>query len=110
MKILKKRMLVLNICFFDRVKELRQQHHMTQAELARELDVTRSTVNAWEMGVSLPSVPKLVELAERFSTTTDYLLGIDDKKTLCVEDFTSQEQSLLSIMIEYINSNHQEKE
>ena len=92
------------IRFSERVKELREETHLTQAQLARELDVTRSSVNAWEMGLSLPSVHKLVQLAERFNTTTDYLLGIDDNRHICISEFSPQEQALLSNMMEYFNS------
>ena len=39
----------------DRIKALREQKKMTQAELAKRLGITRSGVNAWEMGISVPS-------------------------------------------------------
>lgn len=33
----------------DRIKQLREQAGYSQAQLAKRLDVTRSSVNAWEM-------------------------------------------------------------
>lgn len=40
----------------DKIKSLREAHDMTQTTLAKTLGVTRSGVNAWEMGISgLPS-------------------------------------------------------
>ncbi|MBQ8235442.1 MAG: helix-turn-helix transcriptional regulator [Clostridia bacterium] len=39
----------------DKIKILREKNSLTQAELARELGITRSGVNAWEMGISVPS-------------------------------------------------------
>ena len=98
-------MMIIN--FSERIKILREQFHLTQAELARELDVTRSSVNAWEMGISLPSVPKLVQLAERFHISTDYLLGIEQKNTVDIHAFTSEEQSLICNLVCYIKSQHQ---
>ena len=83
------------ILFSERIKLLREQLHLTQAELARDLDVTRASVNAWEMGVSLPSVPKLVQIAERFQISTDFLLGIDQKNTIDIQCFSPQEQSII---------------
>ena len=83
----------------ERIRILRERFHVTQAELARELDVTRSSVNAWEMGVSLPSVPKLIQLAERFHVSTDYLLGIEQRNTIDIQDFSPQEQSLICSLI-----------
>ena len=38
-----------------RIKLLRDQRGMTQTELAKRLGITRSSVNAWEMGISVPS-------------------------------------------------------
>lgn len=49
---------------YDRIKQLREQKGLTQAALARMLNVTRSSVNAWEMGISVPSTQSLVQLAE----------------------------------------------
>ena len=61
----------------EKIKSLRQQDSLTQAELAKRLGITRSSVNAWEMGISAPSTQYLVELANIFKVSVDYLLGID---------------------------------
>jgi transcriptional regulator with XRE-family HTH domain len=49
------------------VREIRQSRHMTQEQLARELQVTFGTVNGWENGKHRP-IPalalRLVELAD----------------------------------------------
>ena len=46
-----------------RIKQLRLSRGMTQTELAKVMSVTRSSVNAWEMGISVPTAAKLVELS-----------------------------------------------
>ena len=61
----------------DRIKNLREQHLLTQMELSKKLGITRSSVNAWEMGISVPSTQSLVQLAQIFDISTDYLLGLD---------------------------------
>ena len=60
----------------ERIKQLREQNALTQSALAKQLGITRSSVNAWEMGISVPSTQYLVELAEIFRVSTDYLLGV----------------------------------
>ena len=50
----------------DRIKSLREKSNRTQSELAKELGITRSSVNAWEMGISVPSTRYIVELANIF--------------------------------------------
>ena len=49
----------------DKIKELREHAGYSQAQLAKRLDVTRSSVNAWEMGISVPSTQSLVHHHER---------------------------------------------
>ena len=61
----------------ERIKTLRENFGLSQAELAGRLDITRSSVNAWEMGISVPSTQSLVQLAQIFDISTDYLLGLD---------------------------------
>ena len=39
----------------DKIKLLREASHLTQTELAKKLNITRSCVNAWEMGISVPA-------------------------------------------------------
>ena len=51
----------------DRIRTLRESNGMTQAALAKKLGITRSSVNAWEMGISAPSTTYLVELASLFN-------------------------------------------
>ena len=62
----------------EKIKSLRESHNMTQSSLAKTLGVTRSGVNAWEMGISVPSTHYIVELAKYFDVSTDYLLGREE--------------------------------
>ncbi|MCC8091137.1 MAG: helix-turn-helix domain-containing protein [Oscillospiraceae bacterium] len=43
--------------------------------MARRLCMTRNGVNSWEQGLSLPSLPMLVQLSHVFSVSSDYLFG-----------------------------------
>lgn len=78
-----------------RIKLLREKQGLTQAELAKRLGITRSSVNAWEMGISVPSTQYIVELAEMFKISTDYLLGVDLAATLDVSGLTEEDIQLL---------------
>ena len=79
----------------DKIKQLREQMGYTQAELARKLKLTRSSINGWEMGLSVPSTPMGVELAKIFNVSTDYLLGLDDGASLRVEGLSKKEVAVL---------------
>ena len=75
----------------DQIKLFREQSGMTQAELARRLGVTRSGVNAWEMGITVPSTQSIVELSSLFGVSTDVLLDVKGSKTVSVEGLSDQE-------------------
>lgn len=87
----------------QRIKELREQNGLTQTELARKIGVTRSSINGWEMGVSIPSIMKLVELALFFHVTTDYLLGMENARRLDVETLTDEERTIISSLLAYFD-------
>ena len=85
--------------FSERLKGLREKLGITQSELAKKLALTRASVNAWEMGLSVPSTPFIVELSKIFHVSTDYLLGVDDL-TLNIDGLTDKEISVLMNTIE----------
>lgn len=84
----------------DKIKLLRESVGMTQAELARILGLSRSGVNAWEMGLSIPSTQYVVELAKTFSVSTDYLLGMEDTSTISVKGLTEKQVSAVLDVIQ----------
>lgn len=61
--------------FGEILAELRRDKHLTQRELADTLHVSVSTISNYEQGVHLPDIEKLLEIADYFHVTTDYLLG-----------------------------------
>jgi transcriptional regulator with XRE-family HTH domain len=93
----------------DRIKFLREQNNLTQTALAKKLNVTRSSVNAWEMGVSIPSTALIVEVAKLFHVSTDYLLGITSTSTLDISSLNDKETMIIYSLIEYFKSVKKEK-
>ena len=84
----------------DKIKLLREKSGMTQAELARKLGVTRSGVNAWEMGITTPSTQYVVELSLLFKVSTDFLLDMPAGVTVSADGLTDRE---IASIIEIIN-------
>lgn len=62
-------------CFGEILADLRQDHRLTQRFLAEVLHVSVATISNYENGVHLPDIEKLIEIANYFDVTTDYLLG-----------------------------------
>lgn len=79
----------------ERIKSLREQQNKTQAELAKILGITRSSVNAWEMGISVPSTQYVVELANIFEVSTDYILGVNNSATISVAGLDDKDIELV---------------
>ena len=59
----------------ERLQHLRLTHGYTQTDLARTMGVTRRAVYAWEPD-KCPEIPRLIQLAQFYQVSTDYLLGL----------------------------------
>lgn len=59
-----------------RIKELRTKKGLSQAQLAKILNIDRSTVNKYESGQSRP-IRYINKLADLFGVSADYILGLD---------------------------------
>jgi len=94
------------IVIADRIKNLREQHNLTQTVLAKQLGITRSSVNAWEMGISIPSTQYIVELARLFKVTTDYLL-CTDTTALNISGLNEEDIRLINGIIHHLRSKNQ---
>lgn len=85
----------------ERIKELRDQNGYTQSELAKKLHLSRSAVNAWEMGTSVPSTQFLVELANIFNVSTDYILGITKMESIDISNLRIEEKEMIYSLLNY---------
>ena len=59
----------------ENIKRLRKDRSMTQEQLAEAMGVTVGAVYKWENGLSMPEIRLVVELADLFEISVDYLLG-----------------------------------
>lgn len=93
----------------DRIKQLREQAGYSQAQLAKRLDVTRSSVNAWEMGFSMPTTQYGVALAKLFHVSADYLLGLTASSSIVLDGYTQEEIELLYKLIRYFDDQKKQR-
>ena len=85
--------------FGIRLKELRTQKHITQQELADKVDLVKSSISAYEKSLKYPSVEVLIKLCNYFNVSSDYLLGLSDKKEIKKYDLTEEKTELITKMI-----------
>lgn len=61
-----------------RIKEIRTENHLSQAQFGEKLSVSQDTVSLWEKGKSLPTTECVILIARTFGVSADYLLGLTD--------------------------------
>ena len=94
----------------ERIKYLREQKGLTQSDLARQLGITRSSVNAWEMGISVPSTQYIVELSNIFKVSTDYLLGVERSASISVAGLTEKDVQYVQGLIAHLEENNKNRD
>lgn len=63
-----------------RIKDLREDADLTQQEIAQYLHIKQNTYSQYENGHRQLPIEVLIALAKYYHTSTDYLLGLTDKK------------------------------
>ena len=66
----------------ERIRELRQEFKLTQADLAQKIGISQAGIAKWETGDRDPSTDCVILLSKFFDVTTDFLLGVEDKDLL----------------------------
>ena len=94
----------------DKIKFSREGKNMTQTELAKISGITRSSVNAWEMGISVPSTQYIVELAGLFEVSTDFLLGIEKSSTISIAGLTEDDIRIIYGIVEHLRVKNKDEE
>lgn len=61
----------------DKIIEERKKNGWSQEELAEKLGVSRQAVSKWESAGSMPDLQRIIQMAELFGVSTDYLLRED---------------------------------
>lgn len=110
--------------FGDRLRKLRKQQDLTQEQVAKNLNIVRSTYAYYETGKTSPDFNTVVRLARLFNVTTDYLLNaapinptLNDKtvnayttstkKTLGTEWTLRESEQKLLIAFRYLDKGQQ---
>ncbi|MDR0286707.1 MAG: helix-turn-helix transcriptional regulator [Clostridiales bacterium] len=64
--------------FATRLRGLMEKKNTTHQQLAYKLNVSRQAVSSYYFGKRQPNFQKLIEIAEYFNVSTDYLLGVTE--------------------------------
>ena len=80
--------------FCDRLREQRKRMDMTQEQVAKSLNIVRSTYAYYETGKTCPDFSTVVRIAHLFNVTTDYLLGANVPDPQLRDDSSSYNAAL----------------
>ncbi len=80
----------------ENIKRLRKERKLTQEQLAEVLGVTVGAVYKWEAGLCMPEIRLIMEMADFFDLSVDYLLGYEMKD--------NSVKATIKRLNEYINS------
>lgn len=84
----------------DKLKSLRIEKKLTQKQVADRIGLAISAVSSYESGSRYPSYEVLIQLARIFHVTTDYLLGMTDKRNIDVTGLDDSEIELISQLVD----------
>ena len=90
-----------------RLKNLREKCRLSQQAAADRLEVTRSTISAYERNTKTPSVDMLVRLAILYHSSVDFILGLEDRTNIYVDDLAESQQATVVKMIDILRAEFQ---
>ena len=65
-----------------RIKELRTSKKLTQKELAETLNISTVSVSSYETGAKTPSLDMVMNIAQKYNVSIDWLCGLSNNMTL----------------------------
>ena len=92
--------------FATRLRQLRRDKHLTQAQVASRIGVTPSMVSSYETDIRLPSYEVMMRIADVFGVTVDYMLCRQEKRFVDISDLTEAEASVICDMVEILRKKH----
>ena len=64
--------------YYQRMKDLREDHDLSQEDIAKVLQTTQEQVSKYETGRQMMGIDKYIKLAKYYNVTLDYLVGLID--------------------------------
>ncbi len=62
--------------YYPRLRDLREDHDLTQAQLVEKLGMHKTTYTNYEQGKREPPFELIIQLAELYNVSIDYIAGL----------------------------------
>ncbi|WP_308412443.1 helix-turn-helix domain-containing protein [Leuconostoc citreum] len=63
----------------NRLRELRHEHNELQIDLAVGVGMDKQEISRYELGITVPSLKRLIIFADYYNVSIDYLVGRSDE-------------------------------
>jgi len=84
----------------EKLRSLRIEKNLTQKQVADRIGLAISAVSSYESGSRYPTYDTLIKLARMFHVSTDYLLGIADRRNIDVTGLDDEDVGLISQLVD----------
>ena len=92
--------------FGERLRQLRKEKGLSQAQVADILGGTKMMVSSYETGLRYPPYPTLVKMARLYGVTTDYLLGATEKRMINVDGLSDDNVTLVHALVDALRQSN----
>ncbi|WP_255882434.1 MULTISPECIES: helix-turn-helix domain-containing protein [unclassified Ruminococcus] len=82
-----------------RIRELRENHKLSQDELGRKVGRSKSVISSYENNLKIPPLEIFTNIAVVFNVSLDYLVGIDKEEMVSVEGLSEDEKRIINIIL-----------
>lgn len=65
---------------YTKIRDIREDHDLSQSKMAEILNVKRSAYSLWELGINIIPLKSLCDYADYFNYSIDYVLGLTSTK------------------------------
>lgn len=86
--------------FGSRLRELRGKKKLTQTQVAKRLNLSKAAISGYENNIKTPSIDVLIQLSILYGSSTDYILGLENRKMIVVDGLTEAEQDIFNALLE----------
>ncbi len=94
-----------NINMGERLKNLRISKNLTQKQVAERLGIAISTLSGYELEEKHPSYFVLMKLARLYDVSTDYLIGMTEKRNIDVTGLSEKEINSVAEIVSLLKTN-----
>lgn len=82
-----------------RLRELRELHGLSQEQLGKKVDRSKSVISNYENNIKVPTTDILTKLACIFHVSLDYLVGIDKHEMVAIHGLSDRQKELIQIIV-----------